>query len=274
MTSLSLSSEGAPSTEEQAGIENHTEHLSASSLSSSVPDGTSVSLEDKDNDKATTTTTTTTTEEESVNDKDEESDADSEKTAGTTATTGTQSTTQTAPPDGNADYLRHELYKRLREEPDLLNWLHISVTEGIFYWDLENPENEWMSPEFKKLFGYEVRVVSKFYPSSMDALVPVVDQCLLTVLVESFFCIVLVRTGNFRILLVPGKTRFLPKTRIVPWLPFMHTWGPNAYPTTRFYGIITRMVLPCGYDARVSPPLMKVEKSVSVSWDFIPMLPT
>ena len=64
---------------------------------------------------------------------------DEEATAETTAESHCDDDTMATVevPDGNADYLRDELYKRLREEPALLNWLHTSVTNGIFYWDLE-----------------------------------------------------------------------------------------------------------------------------------------
>jgi len=93
-----------------------------------------------------------------VKDLDDENDTQSTDSDETSPSVGTAATA-TAPvvevQPGNADYLRNELYKRLREEPDQLLWLHNSVTDGMFYWDLQRPENEWLSPEFKKLFGYE-----------------------------------------------------------------------------------------------------------------------
>lgn len=46
----------------------------------------------------------------------------------------------------NARYLRNELYQRIRDEPELFDWLQKASIDGLFYWDLENPINEWMSP--------------------------------------------------------------------------------------------------------------------------------
>ena len=53
-----------------------------------------------------------------------------------------------------ADYLRRELYDRMQKEQDLFTWLQRAALDGIWYWDLKNPEMEWMSPELKELFGY------------------------------------------------------------------------------------------------------------------------
>ncbi len=54
-----------------------------------------------------------------------------------------------------ADYLKEELYALVQTSPDIFEFLQASSLDGIWYWDIEKPENEWMSPEFKHLFGYE-----------------------------------------------------------------------------------------------------------------------
>ena len=48
--------------------------------------------------------------------------------------------------DDNGEYLRDELYARIRNEPELFDWLQQASIDGLFYWDLENMANEWMSP--------------------------------------------------------------------------------------------------------------------------------
>ncbi len=53
-----------------------------------------------------------------------------------------------------ADYLREELYRRVREEPQIFDFLQDGSLDGIWYWDIEQPEHEWMSPRLKQVFGY------------------------------------------------------------------------------------------------------------------------
>jgi hypothetical protein len=61
---------------------------------------------------------------------------------------------------GEENYLKRELYQRMSQEPSLFDWLQQASIDGLWYWDLERPENEWLSPEFKALFGYKVRASS------------------------------------------------------------------------------------------------------------------
>lgn len=53
--------------------------------------------------------------------------------------------------DDPADYLRMELYERMQKEDELFTWLQRAALDGIWYWDLSQPEYEWLSPEFKQL---------------------------------------------------------------------------------------------------------------------------
>ena len=55
-------------------------------------------------------------------------------------------------------YLRDELYQHVREDPRFLDFLLRSALDGVWYWDLERPEYEWMSPEFWKLLGYDPKL--------------------------------------------------------------------------------------------------------------------
>ncbi|MBM4365758.1 MAG: response regulator [Deltaproteobacteria bacterium] len=53
------------------------------------------------------------------------------------------------------NYLEAELYERIRSEPRLFDWLQDGSLDGVWYWDLEHPENEWLSPSFWRLFGID-----------------------------------------------------------------------------------------------------------------------
>jgi PAS domain S-box-containing protein len=52
-------------------------------------------------------------------------------------------------------YLQRELEERVRQGQGIFRFLREAVLDGIWYWDLEHPEFEWMSPEFWRLFGYD-----------------------------------------------------------------------------------------------------------------------
>ncbi len=55
----------------------------------------------------------------------------------------------------NDHYLKQEFDQLLKEGPHFLDFLEAGSLDGTWYWDLEQPENEWMSERFWKLFGYE-----------------------------------------------------------------------------------------------------------------------
>lgn len=52
-------------------------------------------------------------------------------------------------------YLKTELYNKLREDPKIFEWIEKGSLDGIWYWDLADGEQEWLSPKFKEVFGYE-----------------------------------------------------------------------------------------------------------------------
>lgn len=52
-------------------------------------------------------------------------------------------------------YLKSELDRLLMSTPAMLDFLLKSSLDGLWYWDLEKPDNEWMSPEFWRLFGHD-----------------------------------------------------------------------------------------------------------------------
>lgn len=52
-------------------------------------------------------------------------------------------------------YLKDELYARISTDPALFDFLQSGSLDGLWYWDLENPENEWMNARFWELLGYD-----------------------------------------------------------------------------------------------------------------------
>ena len=51
-------------------------------------------------------------------------------------------------------YLRDELYKLVREDVGIFDFLQEGTLDGLWYWDLEQPEHEWMSARFWTILGY------------------------------------------------------------------------------------------------------------------------
>lgn len=52
-------------------------------------------------------------------------------------------------------YLKKELYDLIQKDPAIFEFLQSGSLDGIWYWDLENQENEWMSPRFWTTLGYD-----------------------------------------------------------------------------------------------------------------------
>ncbi len=52
-------------------------------------------------------------------------------------------------------YLKAELYRLVQEDPAIFDFLQAGSLDGIWYWDLEHPEHEWMSPRFWETLGYD-----------------------------------------------------------------------------------------------------------------------
>lgn len=54
----------------------------------------------------------------------------------------------------DSHYLRTELYELIQNDSSVFNFLQEATLDGVWYWDLVNPEHEWMSPEFWLFLGY------------------------------------------------------------------------------------------------------------------------
>ncbi|MGO1369099.1 hypothetical protein [Senegalia sp. (in: firmicutes)] len=51
-------------------------------------------------------------------------------------------------------YLKTELYNLVNNDTSIFEFIQSGSLDGIWYWDLENPENEWMSSKFWEILGY------------------------------------------------------------------------------------------------------------------------
>lgn len=52
-------------------------------------------------------------------------------------------------------YLEVELYELVRTDPRIFDFLQSGALDGVWYLDVENQEEEWLSPRFKAVLGYE-----------------------------------------------------------------------------------------------------------------------
>lgn len=52
-------------------------------------------------------------------------------------------------------YLKDELYELIATNPIVFEFLQQGSLDGIWYWDIENPTEEWMSQQFWEVFGYD-----------------------------------------------------------------------------------------------------------------------
>lgn len=52
-------------------------------------------------------------------------------------------------------YLERELYERVRQDPAIFDFLQAGSLDGLWYWDLEKPEHEWMNARFWEVLGYD-----------------------------------------------------------------------------------------------------------------------
>lgn len=51
-------------------------------------------------------------------------------------------------------YLEQELHHKLISDPTIFEFLQTNCLDGVFFWDLEDLENKWMSDNFWRVFGY------------------------------------------------------------------------------------------------------------------------
>ena len=54
-------------------------------------------------------------------------------------------------------YLKQELYKLVESDKSIFEFLQAGALDGVWYWDLQNPEHEWLSENFWTVLGYDPR---------------------------------------------------------------------------------------------------------------------
>ncbi len=52
-------------------------------------------------------------------------------------------------------YLKQELYTLLKQDAAVFDFLQLGSLDGIWYWNLEDPTDEWMSGRFWELLGFD-----------------------------------------------------------------------------------------------------------------------
>lgn len=57
--------------------------------------------------------------------------------------------------DENEHYLKKELYDLVRSDSSLFDFIQEGSLDGMWYWNLENIEDEWLSPRFWEVLGYD-----------------------------------------------------------------------------------------------------------------------
>ena len=55
----------------------------------------------------------------------------------------------------NDYYLKRIIRAFKKKDESMFNFFQESCFDGLWYWDLERPENEWMSERFWKVLGYD-----------------------------------------------------------------------------------------------------------------------
>lgn len=53
------------------------------------------------------------------------------------------------------NYLQDELYRLVQSDQHIFEFIQKSALDGLWYWDLEKPENEWMNARFWETLGYD-----------------------------------------------------------------------------------------------------------------------
>lgn len=53
------------------------------------------------------------------------------------------------------NYLEKELYEWVKKDPFVFDFLQNTSLDGMWYWDIENPDEEWMNAKFWETLGYD-----------------------------------------------------------------------------------------------------------------------
>ena len=70
------------------------------------------------------------------------------------------------------NYLENELRNLVREGDEIFDFLQESSLDGLWYWDLTNPEEEWMNNTFWERLGYDPEKMPQKSSAWMDKIYP------------------------------------------------------------------------------------------------------
>ncbi len=82
----------------------------------------------------------------------------------------------------NDNYLKKELYELIKTDESIFDFIQESSLDGLWYRDLENPEEQWMNPKFWTVLGYN----PKEMPHKSTAWQNIINQDDLKVANENF----------------------------------------------------------------------------------------
>lgn len=60
------------------------------------------------------------------------------------------------------DYLKKELYSLISTQAEIFDFVQQFGLDGFWYWDLENPDNQWLNPKFWVTLGYDLQDLPHF----------------------------------------------------------------------------------------------------------------
>lgn len=79
-------------------------------------------------------------------------------------------------------YLKKELYRLIKTDDTVFDFLQKGSLDGMWYWNLEEPDDEWMSPEFWETLGYAPDLM----PHSPSSWQRIINQDDLQVAINNF----------------------------------------------------------------------------------------
>ncbi|GAA5136461.1 GGDEF domain-containing protein [Thalassotalea piscium] len=57
--------------------------------------------------------------------------------------------------ENRENYLREELYQLIKSDDSIFDFIFDACIDGLWYWDLDNLEQEWMNDRFWQVLGYD-----------------------------------------------------------------------------------------------------------------------
>ncbi len=71
-----------------------------------------------------------------------------------------------------AHYLKEELYDLIKKDSKIFEFLQRGSLDGIWYWGLKTEKDEWMSPRFWEVLGYDPKEKAHLASEWMDLIDP------------------------------------------------------------------------------------------------------